>query len=74
MHKREEARSLQLEMQQLQIENERLRGHVEQLQNDPSAIEFEAREDLHYARQDEVIVTLPTARKDSTPAPSPDQR
>jgi cell division protein FtsB len=58
-HKREEARSLQIQTQQLQKENELLREHVDRLQNDPSAIEHEAREELHYTRAGEVIYTLP---------------
>jgi cell division protein FtsB len=61
LHKRQEARSLQQQMQQLQLENERLRGHVERLQNDPGAIEHQAREELHYTRAGEVIVTFPPA-------------
>jgi cell division protein FtsB len=32
---------------------------VERLQNDPGAIEHQAREELHYTRPGEVIVTLP---------------
>ena len=61
-HKREEAKALQEQMQVLQKENDRLRGHAERLQNDPSAIEHEAREELHYTRAGEVIVTLPVER------------
>ena len=59
LHKREEAKSLQVQMQRLQTENERLRGHVDRLQNDPGAIEHQAREELHYTRAGEVIYTLP---------------
>ena len=44
----------------LQAENERLRGHVDRLQNDPGAIEHQAREELHYTRAGEVIYTLPS--------------
>jgi cell division protein FtsB len=58
-HKREEARALQLQMQRLQVENDRLREHVDHLQNDPGAIEHQAREELHYTRAGEVIYTLP---------------
>lgn len=65
-HKRQEAKILQLEMQELQKENERLNEHVDRLQNDPSAIEHEAREDLHYTRAGEVIYTLPEADTGST--------
>jgi cell division protein FtsB len=58
-HKREETKTLQEQMQQLQTENDRLREHVDQLQNDPNAIEHQAREELHYTRAGEVIYTLP---------------
>jgi cell division protein FtsB len=64
-HKREEAKSLQIQTQQLQKENELLREHVERLQNDPGAIEHEAREELHYTRAGEVIYTLPPASDSS---------
>lgn len=57
--KRHETRALSRDMQDLQRENEQLRGHVDRLQNDPSAIEHEAREELHYTRPGEVIYTLP---------------
>jgi cell division protein FtsB len=72
-HKREEERSLQRQMLQLQKENDLLHGHVDRLQNDPSAIEYEAREGLHYTRAGEVIYTLPPSRKTpaTTPPPSP---
>jgi cell division protein FtsB len=65
-HKREEARLLSVQTQQLERENERLRGHVDRLQSDPAAIEHEAREDLHYTRAGEVIITLPK----TVPAPA----
>jgi len=66
IHKRQEAASLQRQMVQLQKENERLHGHVDRLANDPSAIEYEAREGLHYTRAGEVIYTLPTTPKSPT--------
>ena len=70
-HKREEAKALQRQMQQLQTENQQLREHVDRLQNDPSAIEHEAREELHYTRAGEVIYTLPANNSDAvTTAPS----
>ena len=68
-HKREEARQLQTQTQQLQQENSRLREHVDQLQNDPAAIEHQAREELHYTRAGEVIYTLPSTPQ-STPQSS----
>lgn len=58
-HKRSESRTLLLQSQQLERENGRLQGHVERLQSDPSAIEHQAREELHYTRAGEVIYTLP---------------
>jgi cell division protein FtsB len=70
LHKREEARVLQVQMQQLQQENGRLREHVDQLQNDPAAIEHQAREELHYTRAGEVIYTLPAAPQSTTPTPA----
>jgi cell division protein FtsB len=57
--KRAEARQLNEQMVELKKQNDRLREHAERLQNDPSAIEHEAREELHYTRTGEVIVTLP---------------
>lgn len=59
--KRAEEKSLQNQMQDLRRENTRLQGHVDRLQNDPSAIEHQAREELHYTRSGEVIYTLPSA-------------
>jgi cell division protein FtsB len=77
-HKREDAKSLQQQMQQLQRENDSLHEHVDRLQNDPSAIEHEAREELHYTRAGEVIYTLSDGDVDSvkprssrTPASKP---
>ena len=57
--KRHDLRDLKAEASTLQHENARLQGHVDRLTNDPGAIEHQAREDLHYARPGEVIVTLP---------------
>ncbi len=56
--KREEEQRLQHQMQLLQRENARLRGHVDRLGSDPGAIEHQAREELHYTRPGEVIYTL----------------
>src|SRR5271154_1332566 len=57
--KRQDAQSLDHQMHSLQKENEQLKGHVDRLQNDPNAIEHQAREELHYTRPGEVIYTLP---------------
>jgi len=47
------------QLKSLKHENELLKGHVDRLQNDPDAIEHQAREELHYTRPGEVIYTLP---------------
>ena len=71
--KRQDAQSLDRQLHSLQRENEALKGHVERLQHDPSAIEHQAREELHYTRPGEVIYTLPssTASSGSGDAPAP---
>lgn len=58
-NKRAETRDLDRELKSLGKENSSLAGHVERLQSDPNAIEHQAREELHYTRPGEVIVTLP---------------
>lgn len=57
--KRQDSQALAVQLKSLQHENELLKGHVERLQNDPNAIERQAREELHYTRPGEVIYTLP---------------
>jgi len=57
--KNRDAKSLDEQLKSLQRENELLKGHVDRLQNDPNAIEHQAREELHYTRPGEVIYTLP---------------
>jgi cell division protein FtsB len=70
--KRTEDRELKKQIEALQQENGRLNEHVDRLKNDPDAIEHEARERLHYARQGEVIYTLEKApaAKENQPAAS----
>lgn len=58
-NKRHDLRDLQAEVKTLQRENSQLQGHVDRLTSDPNAIEHQAREDLHYTRPGEVIVTMP---------------
>jgi cell division protein FtsB len=60
--KRREVRAMNQQLKDLTDENERLKGHVERLQDDPGAIEAAAREELHYTRPGEVIVTLPNEK------------
>ena len=59
---RAEHKQLQQEIRDLEDENAHLREHIDRLKTDPHAIEHEAREQLHYARPGEVIVTMPQAR------------
>jgi cell division protein FtsB len=67
--KRQDAQALERQLHTLQRENDLLKGHVERLQNDPNAIEHQARQELHYTRPGEVIYTLPTT-SGSSGAPS----
>ena len=65
--KRVDQRKLAEQLQRLQQENELLRDHVKRLQTDPSAVEHQAREELHYTRPGEVIYTMPPSpAKDKT--------
>jgi cell division protein FtsB len=57
--KRAEDKQLQQEMKRLEQENARLRERVEQMKSNPDAIAREARDKLHYAKPNEVIVALP---------------
>lgn len=69
--KRVEYKQLHRQIETLQQENNRLKDHVGRLKKDPDAIEFEAREKLHYARPGEVIYTLngqPQNGNDKPPA------
>jgi cell division protein FtsB len=59
--KRQDAQTLDRQLHSLQRENDLLKGHVDRLQNDPNAIEHQAREELHYTRPGEVIYTLPAS-------------
>ena len=59
--KRQDAQTLDRQLHNLKRENDLLKGHVDRLQNDPNAIEHQAREELHYTRPGEVIYTLPAS-------------
>jgi cell division protein FtsB len=69
--KRQDAQSLERQLHSLQRENDQLKGHVDRLQNDPNAIEHQAREELHYTRPGEVIYTLPASADSSGVAAEP---
>jgi cell division protein FtsB len=67
--KREEARRLGAQLEDLRRENGQLKDHTQRLESDPNAIEHQAREELHYTRPGEVIYTMPvTPAKPSVPA------
>lgn len=71
--KRVQNRELQKQIESLEQQNQQLKDHDARLKNDPDAIEFEAREKLHYARPGEVIYTLndqPQAGNSNTAAGS----
>ncbi len=57
--KRVEDQQLRKEIDGLNQENARLRDRVERLKTNPDAIGVVARDELHYAKPNEVIVTLP---------------
>jgi cell division protein FtsB len=57
--KKEEARRLGAQLDDLRRENGQLKDHTQRLESDPNAIEHQAREELHYTRPGEVIYTLP---------------
>ena len=57
--KRVEDRQLRKEIDDLNQENARLRDRVERLKSNPDAIGQVARDQLHYAKPNEVIVAMP---------------
>lgn len=69
--KRQDAQSLDRQLHSLQKENDQLKGHVDRLKTDPSAIEHQAREELHYTRPGEVIYTLPASSSDTASGSAP---
>jgi cell division protein FtsB len=64
--KRVESQRLDQEIKSLQQDNARSEQKIKALKSDPQAIEKEAREHLHYAREGEKVYKLPPA----TPSPS----
>jgi cell division protein FtsB len=66
--KRNEYRQLQLSIDHLQKENRELAEQNKALQSDPEAIEREAREQLRYARPNDIVVVLPGKEPDTPPA------
>lgn len=68
--KKSEFRALQKDADQLQKENQQLSDRIKALKTDPSAIEKEAREQLHYARPGEVIYLTPGQSNPNAPPPN----
>lgn len=64
--KRVEDRQLRKEIDDLNQENARLRERIERLKSDPDAIGIVARDQLHYAKPNEVIVTMPPQPQSQT--------
>jgi cell division protein FtsB len=64
--KKVESEKLEREIQALRQDNARSQQKIQGLKSDPQAIEKEARERLHYAREGEMIYKLPAA----TPSPT----
>ena len=62
-NKRAEDHRLQREIDDLERENASLRERIERLKSNPDAIGIVARDQLHYAKPNEVIVTLPPEQK-----------
>lgn len=56
--KRAQDKVLRQQIEALQQQNQQLQIHNAHLKNDPDAIEFEARQKLHYAKPGEVIYKL----------------
>jgi cell division protein FtsB len=73
-HKRSEARDLQQQINSLEKENNALSDQIKALQTDPKAIEKEAREQLHYAKPDEVIYVAPHQERPAVPAANAAQK
>ena len=67
-NKRAEYKKLQVDMQQVEEENKQLTKQVDELRNDPKAIEREAREQLHYTKKGELVYLLQTQKQADKPA------
>jgi cell division protein FtsB len=66
-NKRAELKSVNVEVDKLEKENQKLSDQIKALKSDPKAIEKEAREQLRYARPGEVIYLLPGQKLANTP-------
>jgi cell division protein FtsB len=70
LQKRQHSKQLQHQIISLRQQNETLSKRNQRLQNDPDTIEYEAREQMHYARPGEVIYTLSEAPGSAGPTKS----
>jgi cell division protein FtsB len=68
--KRTELKSVNVDVEKLQQENQQLSDQIKALKSDPKAIEKEAREQLRYARPGEVVYLLPGQKHADTPPPN----
>ena len=68
--KRTELKSVNVDVEKLQQENQQLSDQIKALKSDPKAIEKEAREQLRYARPGEVVYLLPGQKRADTPPPN----
>jgi cell division protein FtsB len=59
--KRDELKALQSDVDRIQKENDAYAARIKALKTDPSAIEKEAREQLHYTRPGEMVYIVPEA-------------
>jgi cell division protein FtsB len=72
--KKAEYQQLQGQLQKLGQENDSLQKDVKSLKTDKSAIEREAREQLHYTRPGEVVYVVPTKPANTTAVATADKR
>jgi cell division protein FtsB len=66
--KRIEIHDLEKQVHALELENQRYGEQIKNLKSDPSTIEKEAREALHYARPGEVVYVAPPPVTTAKPA------
>lgn len=68
--KKIELKQVNGDVEKLQTENQQLADQIKALKSDKTAIEREAREQLHYAKPGEVIYLLPGQKRPDTPPPN----
>lgn len=72
--KRAEYTDLQGQLKVLQDENDKYGSRIKALQDDPQAIEKEARDQFHYVRPGEVVYVNPASPPPPPPAPNTAKR